>query len=127
MDLFDKNMKIASIDFMSDLFDPYDNRRSYRTTHMTYAFIKLALKYPFKEIIFYDHHIGEEKMDRYMAHTIHDILRNYECFEISNSDYTVSNGNIRSNRGSKFYIKYKPENKEDCNPNLIWDKLLKTV
>jgi hypothetical protein len=125
MDLFDKNMKIASIDFMSDLFDPYDNRRSYRSYHMSYAFIKLALKYPFKEIIFY--HIGEEKMDRYMAHTIHDILRNYECFEISNSDYTVSNGNIRSNRGSKWYIKYKPEKKEHSNTNIIWNDLLKKL
>jgi hypothetical protein len=121
MDLFDKNMKIASIDFMSDLFDPYDNRRSYRSYHMSYAFIKLALKYPFTEISFFDHFMGENMM----INILYDILSDHtDCFEISRN----VNPNVQSRSVyGKWYIKYKPEKKEHSNTNIIWNDLLKKL
>jgi hypothetical protein len=115
MDLFDRIQRISTIDFLADVYDPYDNRRSYRTHQMAYAFIKLSLKYPLKNIPIHDHYlmyngniIIKNKLEQILSG---QILTVYECF-------------IIETKNNYSFIKYIPSDYEDSNTQVIWDKFI---
>jgi len=120
MDLFDIHRKLATIDFIADLYDPYDSKQTGRTHYLAYAFIKLALKYPNQKIRVHDHIIHTDRAAEYMYNRLLLVTDGYDCLVPSRD---INNRGQLINR-DVFYITYNPIIEQDFDRDKIWISII---
>jgi hypothetical protein len=84
------------VNLLADLFDPCGARRTGRSTKMALAFIKLALKYPNKDINLFDHYGPTNIMvKRSFLNLISGLIKSYQIhtdgqFKFDENKFTLT-------------------------------------